>query len=352
MFHSRSYPGYILAAFLALGLAAVAPACGGDKESGNTGGSGGEGGTGGTDILPGVEICDNNADEDDDGLIDCQDPDCEESPLCCVGEACFAGCTAEGQAKCEREIDQTVSMVCTPEGVCEPAGLLDADGNLRRGEAMVMSKTAEVSTMNYRGQQVLVLSSKRPNTTEPLDCNKIMSREVDPTDPTQVNAVYEMAAQIAQPGDLIPAPAFGVPLPREDEDLILVVRFFAATPDEKTNPRGDIVGEGCTVFDTIPEGRYDTDSENPDRQWQVTIRLYCGGALNRQCPEPKSCQYGLCRDNRCAEQGTPCSAGYVCREWEGEVACRKSCNPESPVCPNLHRCDATPGEVAVCVEAD
>ncbi len=35
---------------------------------------------------PPQEICDNGTDDDGDGLVDCEDPDCGESPACCDGE--------------------------------------------------------------------------------------------------------------------------------------------------------------------------------------------------------------------------------------------------------------------------
>jgi hypothetical protein len=44
------------------------PACFGDKAC----------------VVPGREICNNNLDDDDDGLIDCKDPDCAKDPTCVV----------------------------------------------------------------------------------------------------------------------------------------------------------------------------------------------------------------------------------------------------------------------------
>lgn len=39
---------------------------------------------------PGEEICDNDVDDDDNGLIDCDDPACEDTEACWTGDpACF-----------------------------------------------------------------------------------------------------------------------------------------------------------------------------------------------------------------------------------------------------------------------
>ncbi|PKN54846.1 MAG: hypothetical protein CVU56_24420 [Deltaproteobacteria bacterium HGW-Deltaproteobacteria-14] len=42
-----------------------------------------------------AEVCDNGADDDGDGLVDCRDPDCAESALCvCEGACCYPACGA------------------------------------------------------------------------------------------------------------------------------------------------------------------------------------------------------------------------------------------------------------------
>ena len=343
MTHSRFLdPRYLLAAVLALGLGTVIYACSGGDEGPGEEGKGGTGGAG-----PGVEVCDNALDDDEDGKIDCLDPDCEDTEICCPGGLCRTQCGVNGQADCQAKLSGSINMVCSPENVCEHAGQVDEEGHIRRGEALIWSQMAEVSAMHYQGEQLMVLSSDRPGTDEKVTCDKIMYRQLDPTDPKQVNVVHETAVKVSAKQDVINAPAFGVPVPKEGQKLIAVMRFFSAAPDAYGEPRGDIVGEGCAEFDTIPEGSYDSDQDNPARNWEIKIRLFCGGYLNRECPEPKTCVVGLCRDTRC---GT-CGPNYVCREWNGEPDCRKACNPDQPDCPNLHRCDATAGEVTACVPA-
>jgi hypothetical protein len=49
---------------------------GGTGGSGGAGGTGGSGGTGGTASSSGAEICGNGIDDDGDGFVDCDDPDC------------------------------------------------------------------------------------------------------------------------------------------------------------------------------------------------------------------------------------------------------------------------------------
>jgi hypothetical protein len=342
MFNSRfSDPRLLVAALAVLGLVAVGPSC-----------SKSDGGNDDDHQQQGVEVCDNGADDDADGFVDCEDGDCAETPHCCPD--CGKQCHDAGQAACQTSYSR-VTMVCSPDGDCEPSGLVNEDGTTRIGWSAVMSKMAEINpTLNYAAEQLLVLSSDRPNTTEKATCAAIMAREIDPTNPNDVNAVLVANFSVVIDGqkpDYVPAQAWPVPLPKEGQTLLAIVRFYMSQ-DHEGNPRGDIVGEGCTEVDTIHEGDPEVGHEtDPDYQWEVDIRLFCGGFLNRSCPDPKTCINGLCRDTRCAESGETCGPGYTCREWDGVPDCRKTCNPDDPDCPNLNYCDATPGEPAVCVPA-
>ncbi len=75
--------------------------------------------------LPGQEICDNGGDEDGDGLIDCDDPDCTEDPNCPCNAALFADHDVDGDVD---HVDFAVYQRChtgpgfggvlTPECAC------------------------------------------------------------------------------------------------------------------------------------------------------------------------------------------------------------------------------------------
>lgn len=344
MSHFRIFePRYLLAVVVMFGLAAFGPSCSGDDNG--KGGDGGTGGGGGTIVLQ--EICGNALDDDDNGLVDCEDDACARTEECCPG--CFTQCGERGQLACQGTLEGTITMICSPGGACERSGEVDANGTPRLGEVMVHSKMAEINpSMNYAAEQLLVISSDRPNTTTKATCEAIMGRQIDPKNPNDVNVVFEVAVAVQTKNDFVPAPAFGVPLPREGDKLLAVVRFFAAR-DINGNPVGDYVGEGCSEFPFIPEGDYTEENKGePGRTLEVVIRLFCGGFLDRDCMEPKTCVMGLCRDTRC---GT-CGPGQTCREWNGAPECRRTCNPDAPNCPNLHYCDTTPGEPAACVPVE
>ena len=342
MFHSRSFaPRFLLATLLVLGLAVAGPSCSGGDDSKNEG-KGGDGGTG-----PVAEVCDNDVDDDENGLTDCQDTACERTEICCP--ECFTQCGELGQAACASSLSGKVEMVCNATGVCEHGSQVDADGEPVIGQVMVMGQMREINpTMDYGGVHLRVISKKRPNTSVEATCDAIMKREIDPANPNDVNVVWEAGHPTGAELELMSVDLANVPLPREGDGRLAVVRFFGPKPDSRGNMRGDIVGEGCEPFGEIPAGDRLGDEANPARTLEVDIRLFCGGYLDRECPEPKSCVFGLCRDTRC---GT-CGPGQTCREWNGVPECRKSCNPDQPDCPNLHRCDASPGEVAACVPAE
>lgn len=40
-----------------------------------------------TDTAEGPEVCDNEVDDDGDDAVDCDDPDCEDDPLCATVDA-------------------------------------------------------------------------------------------------------------------------------------------------------------------------------------------------------------------------------------------------------------------------
>ena len=67
---SRTLSRALLAAML------IAMGCGGDSNSSGDGGSAGEGGSGGG-YNPALAQCADGADNDDDGLVDLEDPGCD-----------------------------------------------------------------------------------------------------------------------------------------------------------------------------------------------------------------------------------------------------------------------------------
>jgi len=80
----------------------------------------GDGGAQGTD-----EICDNNADDDDNGLVDCEDPACEESDLCGSAVGGSGGAYAAPWENCSNGVDDDYDGMidcADPDCTCGSAG--------------------------------------------------------------------------------------------------------------------------------------------------------------------------------------------------------------------------------------
>jgi hypothetical protein len=77
-----------------------------------------------------VEVCNNGADDDGDGLIDCADPNCATSTACVPDEVCSDGLDNDnnGETDCGDQACATAPN-CVPEN-CTDTVDNDGDGNL------------------------------------------------------------------------------------------------------------------------------------------------------------------------------------------------------------------------------
>lgn len=332
---------------LATALAAAAPACSSDDDGGN-GGGGGTGGTGGIDT--GDEICDNAIDDDGDGAIDCDDPNCSEL------EACKVGCTDQ-IPDCEADREGRINQVCIPtggSGVCVPAGQVSDTGEIPRGSVMLFNQlSAPLESLAARNKAFLVqlFHPTNPDGSD-ASCDDIFQAGLTGGDISGVNLVGSSQGAIATPDTTVPAPAFEMPLAPEGEGWIVLVRFFG-TRDLQGRPGGELLGIGCKEGVVIPPGAYVEGSE--EHTATVVIDPVCSPADPDSCAGGKTCQVGalVCRDQRC----TDCSAlnNRTCRDMDGEPVCLQMCDPANldvQPCGDGERCDTTPGERPACVPAE
>ncbi|WP_373044138.1 hypothetical protein [Vulgatibacter sp.] len=319
---------------LAAALAAAAPACG----------SSSPGAEGPKNEPPdtGAEICDNGIDDDEDGAIDCADPNC------LVLEECTAtGCT-EQVPTCEADRVGQLNLICL-EGSCEPAGQL-VDGATVRGSVQVFNQLdSRLHSLTDRNKAVLVelFHPLKPDGSE-ATCDDIFVAGLDGGSLAAFNLVGASSRGISDPDTTIPAPAFEMPVPEEGTGFLLLSRFYGAR-DVSGNPGGELVGLGCKEGVVIPPGPY---VEDDDHAVYVTILPVCDPG-NDTCPDGKTCQIGalVCRDKRC---GDTCSAldNNTCRDIDGSPTCVQMCDPErleTRPCASGERCDTTPGERPACI---
>jgi hypothetical protein len=304
---------------------------------GGSGGGGGTGGEGGTVVVP-PEACDGaGLDEDLDGAADCLDSDCVALPRCLETATCTRQFGVAGEG-CQFDSHADVAAICAPDLRCDPAGPARPDGTLRRGNLVPLNHVSAL-WMDPRGFVVRVFHPRRPGTPDRLTCAALASLNVD--DDHLVNRVQRSNGVISVSADYVPTPAFELPLPGA-EPFLLQVRLYSNTPDPITRePRGELLGDGCLDGIQVPEGDYVADA---DHRPIVEIEPAC--SPTRPCTAPKTCVYGQCVDDRC---NPACTGGRACREWDGVPTCLVRCNPDDPSCPADQRCDATPGEPAVCV---
>ena len=70
-----------------------------------------------------VEICNNGIDDDGDGLVDCADPDCSNAPICNLAEICDNGIDDDGDG-----LIDCADPDCTGAPVCRIAPLSSSPG--------------------------------------------------------------------------------------------------------------------------------------------------------------------------------------------------------------------------------
>lgn len=313
----------LLLALLAASVAA-APACssGGDSKPPDTGG----------------EDCNNGLDDDADGAVDCGDLDCQ------VLESC-QGCTT--QAECSPPGTTRVELICDA-GECAPAGALTPDGeSVARGNVMVRAQLEQaLVTLAPRNHAYLleVFAPVKPDGTA-TTCDDLLEAGRFGGEIVGFNRIGMGAQAISNPSDVTPAAAFNMPVTAAGSSALVMVRFYGVYTTNGT-AGGEMLGMGCTPGVVIPEGAFvDDEAHNVD----LIIRAPCSPNDASTCPEGKSCVRGMfvCRDTSC----TDCGDREVCRD----SMCRRECDPATLAndpCPELQRCDTTPGERTACVPVE
>jgi hypothetical protein len=343
---------------LALGvaLAAAVPACSSsDDDNTGVGGKGG-GGSGGTEepIDTGNEICDNGIDDDEDELVDCDDPNCGEV------EACHIGCSAQ-VPDCEADRLGAINQVCIPvdgEGTCVPSGNVTTDGALERGSVMLYNQLAPaLSTLSSRNKAYLLefFHPVNPDGTQ-ASCDALFEAGLLAGDVALGNSVGLAWGEIVVPETTVPTLAVDIPVPSAGQGLLVLTRFYSHR-DVTGRPGGELFGIGCQVNVTFPAGEFVEDAEHTAT---VRIEPVCDPADENSCPGGKTCQVGalVCRDRRC---GTECktSENETCREVDldgdgvAQPECLQMCDPAKldiqPCKGDGERCDTTPGERPACI---
>ena len=331
----RARPNLWLTAALAVGflpLVAVVGCDSGEAPSDPAGGGGGSGGA------PSTELCDNGLDDDANGAIDCLDAGCATFSRCVIGgEECAAQVPT-----CEGNLSGSINEICVA-GACRAAGPIQPDGTLQRGNIKVVSRLDGVRPDLARSFLVRVLHGRKPD-GEALDCAAVnASADVE----ALANVVVRNTGEVTEASDTIPAPAFGLPVTSGGETFLVQSVFYSADRNTLTaEPTGEVVGFGCEEGLQVPPGDYtDDDTHN----FGVVVKPICDPA-NDTCPAPKTCLIGarICRDQRCVPA---CVSGTSCRDLGDGPTCLRKCDPAEPICANLERCDASPGEQPICVPA-
>lgn len=285
-----------------------------------------------------VEICDNGEDDDDNGLVDCEDPACE------LADNCKTDCS--GQATCSAEVAPPVVSVCA-DGICRIATSFDDEGNALWGDIGVYHRyeTNRTQVKNLRSFQMVILHPSVPNSSEPLNCEKLSDAVRKGTlDLSRLNVLAKTNNDTAtgeRQGELIPMAK--VPATSDAKWLVLS-RFYTGARDPQTRePTGQMPAFACLEGFENPPGAWE-----PGRQVEVPVEPACRN--NSHCPTGWTCEamVGLCFYRQC---DPACESGYVCRELpDGEPACLATCEPGDPPCPPGFRCDTTPGWRPACIE--
>jgi hypothetical protein len=328
-------PLLALALVAALGLS-FAACSGDDPDDKDKTGQGGDGAGG--DLGP-VEICDNGIDDDEDELVDCEDPDCE------THEACDNGSCKQ----CQDQAGCSQGLVCASE-VCEPQGRVDPQGNFLTGAIMVnasLEKLIEGFPQRNRAYSVELYYPVRPN-GEPLDCKALLKAgRVSSTIP-DVNRVKRTTASIETGTLLNRLLASGSPVPADGIGYLALVRYYSVQGLDGA-PAGELTAIGCTENVVVVEGAFVDDE---DHAVDVSMGPVCRPSDPTSCPDERTCsQAFLCKNLNC---GSDCGAAYntVCRRIDGEDVCVEDCDPnrlEINGCESGEICDTTPGELPACI---
>lgn len=333
---------------LAALLAAGAFACGSsDDDRPNDNGAGGGGGVEIPDT--GDEDCFNGEDDDGDGLVDCDDPDCSVVP------ECQGSCTSQ-MPVCETNQTGRSARVCL-DGSCQPAGTVSDDGKLVLGSVSVRATLADNLRIFKDRNRTYLLELVHPMRPDGVrtTCKDLVEDARFGGSLERFNVIAAVTNAIERAEDTTPMPAFDMPVP-DEEGWFALVRFWGArTPTG--DPAGEVVAIGCMEGMQIPAtcdlACVQDETCREERGCNVNLRFVesvCkpGGS---ECPDPLSCTTALlCRDQRCEDCNR---SGVVCRDVDGDAMCLKTCDVAGTQrCPERHRCDTTPGMVPACVPLD
>jgi len=281
-----------------------------------------------------VEICDNGEDDDDNNLVDCDDPWCENEPACIRECSRQADCALEGR---DRE-------VCA-DGTCHNAVLKDEEGKVLLGEVGIFNEfdLRRTNPASIKSYSIYYFHPALPGSSERLSCGVLaeLSRAAS-LDPAAFNVMraqtYDFHGQPNQTSFLL-----------RDKDIqatgetgwVVLVRFYSGKRDEKTHePTGTMMAFSCLEDVRVVPGAW-----NPERQISVRARASCES--HDECPDGWECmlQVGTCY-YKC---DPACRAGYVCRQdRNGEPVCLRRC--DAVPCEPNQICDQTPGWVPACYD--
>lgn len=279
-----------------------------------------------------VEICDNGEDDDENGLVDCDDPWCEDDPVCIRECSRQADCRIEG-----RYVE-----VCDG-GICRDATIKDDEGNVLLGEVGIYNTfdRRRTNPADIRSYSLTYFHPALPGSSERLTCETLaeLSRSAS-LNPAAFNVIRSNSFEFQADQTTVLIRDNHVQA-TDETGWIVLIRFYTGKRNSQTHePTGTMLAFSCIEDVKVAPGPWD-----PARQ--VSVQVKAGCERQADCPEGWECmqQVGTCY-YKC---DPPCGAGYVCRQLpNGEPACLRRC--DAVPCEPGQICDMTPGWVPACYD--
>lgn len=289
-------------------------------------------------IAPGeyvrVEICDNGIDDDDNELVDCEDPYCE------THSACVTDCSS--QAQCGD--DPRAVQVCM-DGICRMAVTFDGEGKVLVGEVGIMNQfdIRRTKLSSIKSYTVEYFHPAIPGSSSPLTCETLATQAREATlVPSKYNVIRTIHNAFTQSsGDTFLIRDSGVPA-TSDVGWVTLTRFFEGNREAQSGvPTGRMLAFSCVPeLQVFPGSTWD-----PSRQEVVDVSPTCSS--DSDCADGWECitSTGLCAYRQCEPS---CPQGTTCRQLaSGDAQCLVKCHPTLP-CESGYRCDSTPGWEPAC----
>lgn len=284
-----------------------------------------------------VELCDNGIDDDENGLVDCDDPGCDTDPACITGCKSQSECSWTGGA----------TEICT-EGICRTVATFDDDGKVITGEVGVFNQfdTTRTRVNTIKSYLMEYFHPAIPGSSEKLDCEFLAEAARSGTlDTLELNRI-RVAPRIfpSDSRDSYLLRDNGV-LVTSDTKWLMLTRYFEGkfSEDSATRVTGRMLAFSCVEELEVFPGEWDPST-------QVPVDVQPGCYDDEHCAEGWECMkaVGLCAYQQC---DPPCDArGFTCRQdANGEPKCLPKCHENRP-CEPGYRCDETPGWEPACYE--